>query len=107
MPRPSKGTEIVKLLLSKVSKSHIKNLLFRCFSPIFGANMSDMDFQYSNNRSKDLYHMTANFINNLPLFGNNLALLRNKVGLLWTRNQLIIAKKEMQLLSQVAASTIS
>ena len=54
--------------------------------PIFGANMSDMDFQYSNNSCKDLYYMTAIFFKNLPLFGNNPALLRNKVRLLRTRN---------------------
>ena len=40
MPKPSKGTEFCKLLLSQASKD-MKNPLFLMFSPLFGAHISD------------------------------------------------------------------
>ena len=45
MPTPAKGTEIVKLLLSQVSKD-IQEPLVPMFFPILGAHISDAEFQY-------------------------------------------------------------
>ena len=45
MPKPAKGTEIVKLLLSQVSKDMFEPLV-PMFFPVFGAHISGAEFQY-------------------------------------------------------------
>ena len=45
MPKPGKGTEIVKLLLTQASKDMYEPLV-PMFFPIFGAHMSGAEFQY-------------------------------------------------------------
>ena len=45
MPKPSKGTEFVKLLLSQVSKD-MQEPLFPMFFPVLGAHVSGSEMQY-------------------------------------------------------------
>ena len=45
MPKPSKGTEIVKLLLSQASKDMYEPLVPMLF-PSLGAHLSDVEFMY-------------------------------------------------------------
>ena len=46
MPRPSKGTEFCKLLLSKASKD-MREPLIPMFFPVPGEHISVAEFQYS------------------------------------------------------------
>ena len=52
MPKPAKGTEIVKLLLSQVLKDMFEPLV-PMFFPVFGAHISGAEFQYPDNSWKD------------------------------------------------------
>jgi len=45
MPKPGKGTEIVKLLLSQASKDMYEPLV-PMFFPVLGAHISGAEFQY-------------------------------------------------------------
>ena len=45
MPKPSKGTEFCKLLLSQASKDMYEPLV-PMFFPVLGAHMSGAEFQY-------------------------------------------------------------
>ena len=59
MPKPSKGTEIVKLLLSQASKDMHEPLVPMLF-PILGAHMSGSEFQYPDLTWKEMCGMMAN-----------------------------------------------
>ena len=49
MPKPSKGTEVVKLLLSQVSKG-TREPLFPMTIPALAAHVADVEFMYSDNK---------------------------------------------------------
>ena len=49
MPKPSKGTEIVKLLLSQVSKE-MREPHFPMKIPAFSAHMADVEVMYSDTK---------------------------------------------------------
>ena len=53
MPKPSKGTEIVKLLLSQASKD-MREPLVPMAIPALAAHLSDVKFMYSDNRYYEL-----------------------------------------------------
>ena len=53
MPKPSKGTEIVKLLLSQVSKEMQEPLLPMTL-PALAAHVADVEFMYSDNKYYEL-----------------------------------------------------
>ena len=53
MPKPSKGTEIVKLLLSQVSKD-IREPLLPMTIPALAAHVADAEFMYSDNKYYEL-----------------------------------------------------
>jgi hypothetical protein len=53
MPKPSKGTEIVKLLLSQVSKD-MREPLVPMIIPALAAHLSGVEFMYSNSRYHEL-----------------------------------------------------
>ena len=53
MPKPSKGTEIVKLLLSQVSKD-IREPLLPMTIPALAAHVTDTEFMYSDNKYYEL-----------------------------------------------------
>jgi hypothetical protein len=61
MPKPSKGTEIVKLLLSQASKD-MHEPLVPMFFPILGAHISGAEFQYPDLSWKELTGMMANLV---------------------------------------------
>ena len=61
MPKPGKGTEIVKLLLSQVSKG-MQEPLVPMFFPIFGAHMSGAEFQYPDLSWKEPTGLMANLV---------------------------------------------
>ena len=61
MPKPSKGTEIVKLLLSQASKDMHEPLVPMLF-PILGAHMSGSEFQYPDLSWKEPCGMMANLV---------------------------------------------
>ena len=49
MPNPTKGTEIVKLLLSQASKD-MRETLVPMFFPFLGALLADVKLTYSDNK---------------------------------------------------------
>ena len=49
MPKPSKGTDIVKLLLSQVSKD-MREPLLPMTLPALAAHLSDVNFKYCDNK---------------------------------------------------------
>ena len=49
MPKPSKGTEVVKSLLSQVSKD-TREPLFPMTIPALAAHVADVEFMYSDNK---------------------------------------------------------
>ena len=53
MPKPSKGTEIVKLLLSQVSKE-MREALLPMTIPALAAHLSEVEFMYSDNKYYEL-----------------------------------------------------
>ena len=53
MPKPSKGTEIVKLLLSQASKD-MREPLLPMAMPALAAHLSDVEFMYSDNKYYEL-----------------------------------------------------
>ena len=53
MPKPAKGTEIVKLLLSQVSKD-IREPLLPMTIPALAAHVADVEFMYSDNKYYEL-----------------------------------------------------
>ena len=53
MPKPGKGTEIVKLLLSQVSKDIREPLLPMTF-PALAAYLSNVEFKYCDNKYHEL-----------------------------------------------------
>ena len=53
MPKPSKGTEIVKLLLSQASKD-MREPLVPMAMPALAAHLSEVEFMYSDNRYYEL-----------------------------------------------------
>ena len=61
MPKPSKGTEIVKLLLSQASKDMRKPLVPMLF-PILGAHISGAEFQYPDLTWKEMCGQMANLV---------------------------------------------
>ena len=61
MPKPSKGTEIVKLLLSQASKD-MREPLLPMFFPVLGAHVSASKFKYPDNTWKELCGMMANLV---------------------------------------------
>ena len=61
MPKPAKGTEIVKLLLSQVSKDMFEPLV-PMFFPSLGAHISGTEFQYPDNSWKEPTGMMANLV---------------------------------------------
>ena len=61
MPKPSKGTEIVKLLLSQASKDMHEPLVPMLF-PILGAHMSGSEYQYPDLSWKEMCGMMANLV---------------------------------------------
>ena len=61
MPKPSKGTEIVKLLLSQASKDMHEPLVPMLF-PSLGAHVSASKFRYPDNTWKELCGMMANLV---------------------------------------------
>lgn len=63
MPTPAKGTEIVKLLLSQVSKD-IHEPLVPMFFPILGAHISDAEFQYPDHSWKETCGIMAQLVGN-------------------------------------------
>ncbi len=61
MPKPSKGTEIVKLLLSQASKD-MHEPLVPVFFPILGAHISGSEFQYPDLTWKEMCGQMANLV---------------------------------------------
>ena len=61
MPKPSKGTEIVKLLLSQASKDMREPLVPMLF-PILGAHISGSEFQYPDLTWKEMCGQMANLV---------------------------------------------
>jgi len=61
MPKPSKGTEFCKILLSQVSKD-MREPLVPMFFPVLGAHISGAEFQYPYNNWKDLIGIMANLM---------------------------------------------
>ena len=61
MPKPGKGTEIVKLLLSQASKD-MHEPLVPMFFPVLGAHVSGSKFRYPDNTWKELCGMMANLV---------------------------------------------
>lgn len=61
MPKPSKGTEFVKLLLSQVSKD-MQEPLFPMFFPVLGAHVSGSEMQYPDLILKELCGQMASLI---------------------------------------------
>ena len=61
MPKPSKGTEIVILILSQASKS-IQAPLVPMFFPVLGAHISGTEFQYPDLSWKEPTGMMANLV---------------------------------------------
>ena len=61
MPKPSKGTEIVKLLLSQASKDMREPLVPMLF-PILGAHISGAEFQYPDLTWKEMCGQMANLV---------------------------------------------
>lgn len=61
MPKPSKGTEIVKLLLSQASKD-MREPLVPMFFPILGAHISGAEFQYPDLTWKEMCGQMANLV---------------------------------------------
>ena len=61
MPKPGKGTEIVKLLLTQASKDMYEPLV-PMFFPIFGAHMSGAEFQYPDLSWKEPTGLMANLV---------------------------------------------
>ena len=61
MPKPGKGTEIVKLLLSQASKDMHEPLVPMLF-PVLGAHVSASKFKYPDNTWKELCGMMANLV---------------------------------------------
>ena len=53
MPKPSKGTEIVKLLLSQASKE-MREPLLPMSMPALSAHLSEVEFMYSDNKYYEL-----------------------------------------------------
>lgn len=53
MPKPAKGTEIVKLLLSQVSRE-MREPLLPMTIPALAAHVSDVEFMYSDNKYHEL-----------------------------------------------------
>ena len=53
MPKPTKGTEIVKLLLSQASKD-MREPLLPMVMPAFVAHLSDVELMYSDNKYHEL-----------------------------------------------------
>ena len=61
MPKPSKGTEFVKLLLSQASKD-MHEPLVPMFFPVLGAHISGAEFQYPDLSWKEPTGMMANLV---------------------------------------------
>ena len=61
MPKPSKGTEFVKLLLSQASKDMYEPLV-PMFFPIFGAHIFGAEFQYPDFSWKEPTGMMTNLV---------------------------------------------
>ncbi len=53
MPKPAKGTEIVKLLLSQTSKE-MREPLFSMSIPALAAHLCEVEFMYSDNKYYEL-----------------------------------------------------
>jgi hypothetical protein len=61
MPKPTKVTEIVKLLLSQASKD-MHEPLVPMFFPSLGAHISDAEFQYPDRNWKEMCRQMAHLI---------------------------------------------
>ena len=61
MPKPGKGTECIKLLLSQAVED-IQEPLVPMFFPILGAHISGAEFQYPDNSWKEPTGMMANLV---------------------------------------------
>ena len=61
MPKPAKGTECIRLLLSQVTKGIQKPMIPMSF-PSFGAHISGAEFQYPDNSWKELTGMMGNLV---------------------------------------------
>ena len=61
MPKPGKGTECIKLLLSQASKDMHEPLVPMLF-PVLGAHVSASKFKYPDNTWKELCGMMANLV---------------------------------------------
>ena len=59
MPKPAKGTECIRLLLSQVTKG-IQKPMIPMFFLSFGAHISVAEFQYPDNSWKDLTGIMGN-----------------------------------------------
>ena len=71
MPKPSKGTEVVKLLLSQVSND-IREPLLPMTLPALAAHLCEVEFMYSDNK---YYELCTLLLNNPALLCNNGGLL--------------------------------
>ena len=63
MPKPAKGTECIKLLLTQLSKGNHEPFV-PMFFPILGAHISGEEFQYPDNSWKEPTGMMANRVAN-------------------------------------------
>ncbi len=61
MPKPSKGTEFCKFLLSQASKDMREPLVPMLF-PVLGAHISGAEFQYPDRSWKETCGMMANLV---------------------------------------------
>ena len=61
MPKPAKGTECIRLLLSQVTKGIQKPMIPMSF-PSFGAHISGAKFQYLNNKWQEMCGLMANLV---------------------------------------------
>ena len=61
MPNLGRGTECIKLMLSQAS-AEMHEPFVPMFFPIFGAHISDTEFQYPDNSWKEPTGMMANLV---------------------------------------------
>ena len=70
MPKPAKGTEICKLLLSQASKD-MREPLVPMAIPALAAHLSDVEFMYSDNKyyemSGQMVHLIGPWVSKRPV----------------------------------------
>ena len=66
MPKPNKGTEFVKIALSKASKD-MQEVLIPMAKPAFSAHLTDIKFTYSDNKNYEMCGQMEHLIGPLEM----------------------------------------